>query len=417
MTRGPAPASVFEMEEAWMDRFEDTLNTPEAEEFRNRVRMLLSEHLPEDIRVQGEQEKMDVSKEDQRRWHKIVRAHGLACPSWPNEYGGPGLNDTELYILEREFALASAPRPMIYGVTMLGPALIAHGTAEQKRRFLPGILEGNTFWCQGFSETGAGSDLASLKCAARREGEEYVINGHKMWTSEGHIADWMFGIFRTDSTGRKQQGITFLLLDMRSPGITVQPIQTFDGTGIEINQVFFDDVRVPVDQRIGTEGAGWDIAKSVLTAERFGNAEVSRSIASLARLKAHCRSTLVDDRPLVENPLVARRLVELEIALHAVEQTELRFLFHAGEEVGAEAALLKLRGTEVQNAILAAATDLRGPAASIFFAQSDREADAPASHAAASHALKAHMNYRKTMIYGGSSEVQRNILAKGVLGL
>lgn len=400
-----------------MDRFDDTLNTPEAEEFRRRVRSVLSENLPEDIRVQGEQEKMDLSKEDQRRWHKILRAHGLACPSWPRDHGGPGLSDAELYILEREVALAGAPRQMIYGVTMLGPALIAHGTQAQKDRFLPGILEGDTFWCQGFSETNAGSDLASLRCAARREGDDYVINGHKMWTSEGHIADWMFGIFRTDSTGRKQQGITFLLLDMRSPGITVQPIETFDGTGIEINQVFFDNVRVPADQRIGDEGAGWEIAKSVLTAERFGNAEVSRSIASLARLKAHCRSTLSDGRPLMEDPFIARRLVELEILLQAVEQTELRFLFHAGGEIGAEAALLKLRGTEVQNAILAAATDLRGPAASMVIAERDEDAVAPSGHVGASHALKAHMNYRKTMIYGGSSEVQRNILAKGVLGL
>ncbi|MCP8894964.1 acyl-CoA dehydrogenase family protein [Shinella daejeonensis] len=398
-----------------MERLDSILNSHDAIAFRDRVKRLLVDHLPKHIRIQVEQEKMDLSKEDQRTWHKILRAHGLACPSWPVEYGGPGLADHELYILEREFALGGAPRPMIYGVTMLGPALIAHGTPEQQQRFLPGILEGDTFWCQGFSETNAGSDLASLKCAVRREGDEYVINGHKMWTSEGHIADWMFGIFRTDSSGRKQQGITFLLLDMRSPGVSVQPIQTFDGTGIEINQVFFDNVRVPVDQRIGDEGAGWDIAKSVLTAERFGNAEVSRSIASLERLKDYCRATSLDGRPLIQDPIIARRLVELEISLQAVEQTELRFLFHAGDELGAEAALLKLRGTEVQNAILAAATDLRGPSASLLL--DEDHPGASAEYTSASHALKAHMNYRKTMIYGGSSEVQRNILAKGALGL
>ncbi|WP_036812969.1 acyl-CoA dehydrogenase family protein [Phyllobacterium sp. UNC302MFCol5.2] len=398
-----------------MERLDSILSSFEAAAFRDRVTGFLAKHLPQQIRVQVAQEKMDLSKEDQRTWHKLLRVHGLACPSWPVEYGGSGLVDHELYILEREFALAGAPRPMIYGVTMLGPALIARGTAQQKDRFLPGILEGDTFWCQGFSETSAGSDLAGLKCAARRDGDEYVINGHKMWTSEGHIADWMFGIFRTDSSGKKQQGITFLLLDMRSPGISVQPIRTFDGTGIEINQVFFDDVRVPLDQRLGDEGAGWDIAKSVLTAERFGNAEVSRSMASLERLKVYCRETSIDGPPLIRDPIVARRLVELEISLQAVERTELRFLFHAGDELGAEAALLKLRGTEVQNAILAAAIDLRGPSAALLLDENDLAASA--EYSAASHALKAHMNYRKTMIYGGSSEVQRNILAKGVLGL
>lgn len=400
-----------------MERLDSILSSHETTAFRARVKRLLADHLPENIRIQVEQEKMDLSKEDQRTWHKIIRTHGLACPSWPADHGGPGLADHELYILEREFALGGAPRPMIYGVTMLGPALIAHGTAEQKKRFLPSILDGDTFWCQGFSETNAGSDLASLKCAARREGDEYVINGHKMWTSEGHIADWMFGIFRTDSSGRKQQGITFLLLDMRSPGVSVQPIQTFDGTGIEINQVFFDNVRVPVDQRLGDEGAGWDIAKAVLTAERFGNAEVSRSIASLKRLKTYCATTTVDGIPLIHDPIVARRLVELDISLQAVEQTELRFLFHAGDELGAEAALLKLRGTEVQNAILATATDLRGPSAMQLMDDKATSPEDPAEHISASHALKAHMNYRKTMIYGGSSEIQRNILAKGVLGL
>jgi alkylation response protein AidB-like acyl-CoA dehydrogenase len=400
-----------------MDALDQNLRSAKAEAFRLRVRTFLSQNLPEDIREQVDQEKMDLSKDDQRRWHKIMRAQGLACASWPAGHGGPGLDDVELYILERELALAGAPRPMIYGVTMLGPALIAHGTPEQKERFLPGILEGDTFWCQGFSETNAGSDLASLKCSAVRDGDDYVINGHKMWTSEAHIADWMFGIFRTDSSGRKQQGITFLLLDLASPGVTVQPIPTFDGTGIEINQVFFDNVRVPAAQRIGDEGAGWEIAKSVLTAERFGNAEVSRSIASLARLEEHCRKTRIDGVRLIDNLAVARRIAELGLALAAVERTELRFLFHAGSELGAEAALLKLRGTEVQNAILETASDLHGQAAGLDLDEEALPDGTPDSYLAASHAIKAHMNYRKTMIYGGSSEIQRNILARGVLDL
>lgn len=399
-----------------MDALSRDLTDPQAIEFRRKIRTFLSENLPAHIRDQVNFERMDLFKEDQRIWHRIIRAHGFACPAWPKDHGGAGLSDSELYILEREFALAGAPRPMIYGASMLGPALIAHGTPEQKQRFLPGILEGDTFWCQGFSETNAGSDLASLKCSARRDGDEYVINGHKMWTSEGHIADWMFGIFRSDSLGRKQQGITFLLLDLKSPGITVHPIWTFDGTGIEINQVFFDNVRVPVDQRIGEEGAGWEIAKSVLTSERFGNAEISRSIASLERLKSYCRNQWIDGRRLIDEPSVSRQLVELDIALSAVERTELRFLFRAGEELGAEAALLKLRGTEVQNDILAAAADMYGPSACIDIDEA-ASSDMPQDHISASYALKAHMNYRKTMIYGGSSEIQRNILARGVLGL
>ena len=396
-----------------MQALDQDLRSPEAVAFRRKVREFLARHLPDAIRAQVELERMDLSRQDQQAWHRIARAHGLACPSWPKSHGGAGLGDVELYILEREFALAGAPRPMIYGVNMLGPALIAHGTAEQKERFRPGLLDGDTFWCQGFSETNAGSDLASLKCGAVRDGDDYVVNGHKMWTSEAHIADWMFGIFRTDSSGRKQQGITFLLLDLASPGIDIRPIPTFDGTGIEINQVFFDDVRVPVSQRIGAEGAGWEIAKSVLTAERFGNAEVSRSLASLERLKSRCRETCIDEERLADDPGVLRRIAELELALRAVERTELRFLFHAGAEMGTEAALLKLRGTEVQNAILAAAADLYGPACGIDL----DEASPPGGYAAASHALKAHMNYRKTMIYGGSSEIQRNILARGVLDL
>ncbi len=385
--------------------------------FRARVRHFLQRALPPDIRAAGEAERMDLDKESQRRWHKLLRAEGLACAGWPASHGGPGLSDAERYVLERETALAGAPRPMLYGVTMLGPVLIAHGSPEQQARFLPPILEGDVFWCQGFSEANAGSDLASLQCPARREGDEYVINGHKMWTSEGNIADWMFGIFRTGTAARKQEGITFLLLDMKSPGVTVQPIQTFDGTGIEINQVFFDNVRVPVSQRIGPEGDGWRIAKELLAAERFGNAEVSRSLASLGRLRQFCRREHSGGRRLMDDPHVSRRLAELHVALRAVERTELRFLMHGGEALGAEAALLKLRGTEVQNDILSAAADLLGPAVAYDTGDLDGPGVPVVAPPEVRHALRSHFNYRKTMIYGGSSEVQRNILVKAVLQL
>jgi alkylation response protein AidB-like acyl-CoA dehydrogenase len=397
-----------------MRDLETPLRDSEVVAFRARVRELLQRALPANIRAAGEAERMDLGKDDQRRWHKILRGEGLACAGWPIEHGGPGLNDAERYVLERELALAGAPRPMIYGVTMLGPALIAHGSAEQKARFLPPILEGDVFWCQGFSETNAGSDLASLQCSAVRVGDDYVVNGHKMWTSEGHIADWMFGLFRTDRAGKKQEGITFLLLDMKSAGLTVRPIETFDGTGIEVNQVFFEDVRVPASQRIGREGAGWAIAKDLLAAERFGNAEVSRSLASLKRLRRFCERPRPDGRRLVDDPHVARRLARLQVALRAVERTELRFLSHGGEALGAEAALLKLRGTEVQNEILAAAADLVGP---VVAYHTDGHATPAAAPPELHHALRSHFNYRKTMIYGGSNEIQRNILIKAVLQL
>lgn len=385
--------------------------------FRTRVRRFLERSLPADIRAAGEAERMDIDKDDQRRWHKILHAERLACSGWTESHGGPGLSDGERYVLEREMALAGAPRPMIYGVTMLGPALIAHGSPDQQARFLPPILEGDVFWCQGFSEANAGSDLASLQCSAHRDGDEYVINGHKMWTSEAHIADWMFGLFRTDASGRKQQGITFLLLDMNSAGVSVRPIKTFDGTGIEINQVFFDGVRVPASQRIGPEGGGWAIAKDLLAAERFGNAEVSRSMASLARLRQFCERRRPDGRRLIVDPNVGRRLAALHVALRAVERTELRFLAHGGEALGAEAALLKLRGTEVQNEILAAAADLLGPLVAYHTDDHSGQAMPIAAPPELHHALRSHFNYRKTMIYGGSNEIQRNILVKAVLQL
>lgn len=400
-----------------MRGLDDPLNVPLVRTFRERVRNFLARSLPDDIRRQGEAERMDLSKEDQRRWHKTLRKEGLACPAWPKAHGGPGLGDAECYVLERELALAGAPRPMLYGVTMLGPVLIRHGTPEQQRRFLPGILEGDVFWCQGFSEANAGSDLASLRCAAQLEGDEYLINGHKMWTSEGHIADWMFGIFRTDNSGRKQEGITFLLLDMTTPGVTVRPIRTFDGTGIEINQVFFDNVRVPASHRLGPEGGGWSIAKDLLAAERFGTAEISRSLASLSRLRRFCGQKRADGSRPIDDPHVARLLSQLHVDLTAVERTELRLLLHGNDAVGAEAALLKLRGTEVQNRILTAAADLLGPHALADLGDLDGPPLAEVGPPETRSALRSHFNYRKTMIYGGSNEIQRNILAKAVLGL
>ena len=394
------------------NRFE----TAELRAFRQEVRGFIRASLPEDIRRKVAQERMDLPRDDQQRWHKILRAKGWACPGWPKTHGGPGFSDDQRYVFERELALGDAPRPMIYGEGMLGPTIMAYGTDAQKRRILPGILEGDVFWCQGFSEPNAGSDLAALQCKAERVGDHYVLNGSKMWTSEGHIADWMFGLFRTDNSGRKQEGITFLVLDLKSPGVTVRPILLFEGTH-EVNQVFFDNVRVPVEQRLGEEHKGWTIAKYLLSLERFGTAEVSRSLATLARLK----SFLTDQDPFRHAPdqkeSIERRVAELEMEVDALEITEVRFLFKqdGANEVGPEASMLKVRGTEIQQDIFELAMMCAGG-----YALGARRDEAAADFTATLRGQDSaypYFNFRKTAIYAGSNEIQRNIIAKAVLGL
>ena len=385
------------------------LTDPTTQSFRAKVRCFIRNHLPPDIRAKVAEERMDLSKTDQRRWHRILHKRGWACPGWPTEHGGSGWNDAQLYVFEREIALADAPRTMVYGVNMLGPTLIAHGTTQQQAELLPRICNADDFWCQGFSEPDAGSDLASLKCRADRNADHYLINGSKIWTSEAHIADRMFGLFRTDSSAAKQYGITFLLLDMDLDGIEVKPIPTFDGGGPEINQVFFTNVRVPIKNRVGEEHQGWAIAKYLLGLERFGTAEISRSIRTLERIRNMIVHHQQVEQAFITNPIFADRLVRAEIELRAVELTEQRLLF-GPKQSHAEASLLKLKGTEVQNRILELLHDALGIDALI----EKHDLTLPPE---ARFAARAHFNYRKTMIYSGSNEIQRNIIAKVVLGL
>jgi alkylation response protein AidB-like acyl-CoA dehydrogenase len=394
------------------DRFE----TAELRAFREQVRTFVRSSLPEDIRRKVAQERMDLPREDQQRWHKILRAKGWACPGWSKEYSGPGFSDDQRYVLEREIALGDAPRAMIYGEGMLGPTVMAYGTEEQKRSILPGILEGDVLWCQGFSEPNAGSDLAALQCKAERQGDHYILNGSKMWTSEGHIADCMFGLFRTDNSGRKQEGITFLTFDLKTPGITIRPILLFEGTH-EVNQVFFDNVRVPVTQRLGEEHKGWGIAKYLLSLERFGTAEVSRSMASLKRLKNFLRARDPFQHAPAQKDAVLRRVAELEMELEALEITEVRFLFQPGgaEAVGPESSMLKVRGTEIQGDIFELAMMCAGGHA-LAARRDESGADAEAAKVGQDTAYP-YFNFRKTPIYAGSNEIQRNIIAKAVLGL
>ena len=394
----------------------------EIEEFRREVSTFIRENLPKSIADKVAAERMDLPKEDQLRWHKALYDQGWACHSWPPQYGGQDWSDANSYVFEREIALANAPRALVYGVGMLGPTIIEYGTEEQKERFLPSIANGEAMWCQGFSEPNAGSDLASLQCKAVLDGDDYIINGTKTWTSEGHIADCMFGLFRTDSSGKKQQGITVLLFDLKTPGITITPIITFEGIH-EVNQVFFDDVRVPAINRLGEHDSGWGVAKFMLGLERFGTAEVSRSLASLARLKSMAGDIQENGEPLINDPQFTAKIAEIEIELRALEITEQRFLFQPGgaDAMGAEASMLKIRGTEIQQRIYELMVEALGLDAHLAIAEDDfnQAIDSIPSGKpeGTGHVTRAYFNFRKTSIYAGSNEIQKTIIAKAVMGL
>ncbi len=391
---------------------------PRVEQFRHEVREFIRANLPDDIRTMVAREIMDLPREAQVRWHRILRDRGGWCvPSWPKRHGGPGWSDEQQYVFEQEISLNDAPRPMVYGVGMLGPTLFRYATPEQLETYLPGILSAETLWCQGFSEPGAGSDLASLKCRAVRDGDSYVINGSKIWTSEGHIADWIFGVFRTSTQGKKQAGITFLMMDLESEGVTVRPLLLFEGTH-EVNQVFFENVRIPASQRLGEENQGWEIAKYLLSLERFGTAELSRTRATLGRLRRVLRAINPQTgKRLIDDPIFADRISRIEVSLHALELTERRFLFgRRREDQGAEASMLKIRGTEVQCDAFRLAAQASAAFANIDVPRNDAISvtDHPYTPG---DAARNYFNYRKTPIYSGSNEIQRNIIAKAVLGL
>ena len=390
------------------------------ERFRAEVRDFIRARLPDDLRRKVAREHDGLTPDDRRHWTRILYERGgWSCPGWPVEHGGPGWNWQQQYLFERELALNDAPPLDVFSAGMVGPALIAFGSDEQRRRFLPGLANGDILLCQGYSEPDAGSDLAALQCRAKRDGEGYVVDGTKIWTSDAAGADHMFGLFRTDSSGRKQHGITLLLVDMASPGLTVRPIESFEG-GHELHQVWFDGVRVPAANRLGEEHEGWGIAKYILGLERFGSAEIGRSIAMLERLKAiACREPAGTGR-LIDDPAFAQELAWAEIALRRVELTERRFLFGPGgpDAMGFEASLLKVAGTEVQQHIaglMVEALGAFGPlAAAPPAGPHSNEAGGPE---AAAWAARAFFNLRKTTIWGGSTEIQKNIVAKAVLGL
>ena len=393
--------------------------TPQQSAFRVEVRDFLRAALPARIshKVNHGQH---LSKADMVDWQTILHARGWGAAGWPQQYGGPGFSPIEEFIFEEECALAGAPRQLPFGLKMVAPVIMTFGTPAQCARFLPRIASGEDWWCQGYSEPGSGSDLASLRCKAERDGDTYIVNGQKTWTTLGQHADWIFCLVRTDPAAKPQAGISFLLIDMNSPGITVKPIILMDGAH-EVNEVFFDDVRVPVENRVGEENKGWTYAKFLLGHERVNIAGVGVSKRELAQVKAAAKSELRRGRPLGDDPLFAARVAEAEIALMMLEITNLRVIADSepGKAPGPAASVLKLRGTEIHQAISTLAMEALGPA-SLPYDDAARFANAPVNEAdPAAHSAIAgrYINLRKTSIYGGSNQIQKNIITQAVLGL
>lgn len=391
----------------------------EEERFRLEVREFIAANLPADIRRKVELG-LRLVREDYVRWQDILAAKGWYAVNWPKEYGGPGWNPVRKYLFQQEYGAQPCPPLVQFGVNMVGPVIYTYGNDQQKARFLPRILANQDWWCQGYSEPGSGSDLASLQTSALRDGDDYVVNGSKIWTTHAQWADWMFALVRTSREERPQQGISFLLLDMRSPGISVRPIRMLDGDA-EVNEVFFDNVRVPAAQLVGAEGTGWSYGKFLLEHERFVISGVARSKRLLRRLKdlaAHRGNG--NGGVLLDDPALRLRFADLETQLCALEYTELRFLsaMNSGQSPGSAASILKVRGTEIEQALSELALECSAidalPYDEALLDGLQAEALAP-EFGAASGSL--YFNLRKVTIWGGSNEIQRNILAKHVLGL
>jgi alkylation response protein AidB-like acyl-CoA dehydrogenase len=388
--------------------------------FRDELRGFIADNLPEDIR-----ERMRLGhpaeKADTIRWQRILNAKGWAAYSWPKEYGGPGWTPVQRMMFLEENQLAQAPDMQVFNITMIGPVLIQFGTEEQKRRFLPRARDVDDWWCQGFSEPGAGSDLAALKTAAKREGDEYIVNGQKIWTSTAHMADWCFCLVRTDPQApKRQEGISFLLIDMKTPGITVRPIISIDGTH-HLNEVFFDDVRVPVAMRVGEENKGWDYAKFLLGNERTGIARLGKSKERVRFAKEAAREMRAGGRPLIEDHEFRRRIAQLETELKSLEITQLRVL-SASKAAGQQdplSAVLKLKGTELLQATSELVMDTGGPLSMPDWAQelAALSNEPELGPVWATEATRSYLMLRAASIYGGTNEIMKNIVSKAVLGL
>jgi alkylation response protein AidB-like acyl-CoA dehydrogenase len=390
--------------------------TPAEEAFRGEVRAFVRNRVPPAVRskmLEGRQ----VSPRDLVEWQQALHSQGWGAPFWPKEYGGTGWTPVLQYLFEEECAVGGAPVQLPFGLKMVGPVIMTFGTTAQRQRFLPRIISGQDWWCQGYSEPGAGSDLASLKTRAEKQGDHFVVNGQKTWITLAHHANWIFCLVRTDPAAKAQEGISFLLVDMKSQGVTVRPIITMDGRH-EVNEVWFDDVRVPVENLVGEENRGWTYAKFLLGHERTNIAGVGGSKRELARLKWIAARERKNGAPLIDDPYFAAKVAEVEIELTALAITNLRMLTAgARASSGAEASLLKIKGSEIQQSLAELMLQAVGPYALPVqldaFERGDMEAltGPPYAPPLGAH----HCKIRKTSIYGGSNEIQRNIIARTLL--
>ena len=380
--------------------------------FRDELRVFFTTQIPAEILDRARNDELRYP-EDMVTTQRILNAAGLAVPNWPVEWGGNDWTPLQHQIWSDEMLLASVPEPLAFNAGMVGPVIAQFGSQELKERFLPATANLDIWWCQGFSEPEAGSDLASLRTTAVRDGDHYVINGQKTWTTLGQYADWIFVLARTNPDApKKQAGISFILLEMSTPGITLRPIKLIDGS-YEVNEVFFEDVRVPVDQLVGEENAGWSYAKFMLSNERTGIARVGTSKVWLADVKDRAAKTPVGSGTLLDDPLFAARVAEIESELLALELTQLRVSGDEGTgKPNPASSILKLRGSQLQQAVTELLVEVAGPDGLPFDAP-----DAVDSPAWAQHAAPKYLNYRKTSIYGGSNEVQRTIISSTILGL
>jgi alkylation response protein AidB-like acyl-CoA dehydrogenase len=393
--------------------------TKEELAFRDEVRAFIEANVPADARRKV-LEGLEVSRDDTVRWQQILHRKGWGGPNWPKEFGGTGWDPIHQFVFEEESAAAGAPYLLPFGLKMVGPVIMRFGNPAQQQRFLPRILSGEDWWCQGYSEPGSGSDLASLKTRAERKGDRYLVNGQKTWITLAQYANWIFCLVRTNPAAKPQSGISFMLIDMKSPGVTVRPITLLDGSH-EVNEVWFEDVNVPVENLVGEENSGWTYAKFLLGHERANIAGVGTSKRQLARLKRIASKERKNGRPLLEDPVFAAHVAQIEVELMALEITNLRVLSAEAERraPGPEASLLKIRGSEIQQAISELMMKAVGPYALPFLREARRgggsnEAVGP-EYAAPLAAT--YLNMRKTSIYSGSNEIQKNIIAQIILGL
>jgi alkylation response protein AidB-like acyl-CoA dehydrogenase len=396
---------------------------PEDLAFRDEVRAFLDAELTEELRDAGRRStSVFCDKEWNLRWHRILHRKGWVAPNWPQEYGGPGWSEMQRHIFAAECALASAPALSPMGLRMVGPCIQRFGTPEQKARFLPRIISGEDYWCQGYSEPGAGSDLAAVKTRAERIGDKYVVNGSKIWTTHAHHANWIFALVRTDPSVQKQRGISFLLIPMEQPGVSVSPIVTM-ANDHEVNATFFDNAETPADNLIGEEGQGWTIAKFLLENERGGSCAAPSLLAKLDRIERWAREEASGSNgTMIHDPNISQRLARLRLEAQAIEVTELRILAELakGRPAGPQTSLVKLTSSNLRQNIDELAVDLFGydglqlPTTRPLYGN---EAPEPIGSRAAQLAMPAYLNGRAYTIFGGSDEVQKTIIAKQVLGL